>query len=138
MLKKDYINWTNLKNKKENIMYIHEDIEALEAFLGRLIELRDNGARWLDSGICRNAVMRLLPTFSRTLVYEIFLSWECATFDECYPVPATGKPYSEYGMYWSAINHWIDLYGELRLELLDHTITGVTSALEQLKADQNN
>ena len=129
---------TNLKNEKENIMYIHKEIEALEAFLGRLIELRDNGPVWLDAGICRNAVMRLLPTFSRTLVYEIFLSWECATFDECYPVPATKKCCCECGMYWSAINHWIDLYGELRLELLDHTIAGVTSALEQLKADQNN
>ena len=119
-------------------MYIHEEIEALEAFLGRLIELRDNGPVWLDVGICTNASMGWLPVFSKTLVDEIFLSWACATFDKVFPVPATNEHYSVYGMYGSAKNKWINLYGELRLELLDHTIAGVTSALEQLKADQNN
>ena len=119
-------------------MYIHEDIEALEAFLGRLIELRDNGPVWLDVGICTNASMGLLSEFSCTLVREIFLSWECATFDKLFPVPSTSEIYSAYGMYHLTYNKWVDLYGELRLELLDHTIAGVISALEQLKADQNN
>ena len=109
------------------------------------------------TGIC-NAVLKGVPEderdAARKVLYSLFATWEHTTGDSSYPVPlpssvpvyeeyeheyeclvAEGEAFSSKEQYIAEYAYencqlWEGLYGELRMELLDHTIDQLTEQLQ--------
>lgn len=82
------------------------------------------GPVWFESthGICDNVSELLRRHVDADLLKPSFVSWQHYSGDLTYPVPSAQTGVSERHKYSYTDDVWIDDYGDLRMDLLNHCI----------------
>lgn len=93
----------------------------------RAAELHRDGLvtpKWFEQthGICDNASNFLQRHVDADLLKPSFVSWPPYSGDLSYPVPSDQAGVSSCHKYFDTDDVWIDDYGDLRMDLLNHCI----------------